>query len=98
METTRDWSVKLGDAVSGTAYVSMLRLNYIRGLDAHGMAELLNDCTDYCEKYKDGAVQCTKPSCIGCIEEWLNAQICVPVALGRSKLYIRETKEETCDR
>lgn len=98
METTRDRSVKLGDAASGTTYVSMLRLNYIRGLDAHGMAELLNDCTEYCEKYKYGVAQCTKLSCVGCIEEWLNEQISVPVALGRGKLYIREIKEETCEK
>lgn len=93
MEDARDKSVKT------VMYVPMLRLNYIKGLDARGMAEILDGCTDYCEKYKAGTVSCTETSCIGCIEKWLNEEIDVPVTLAGGEIYLRETKEEkTCEK
>lgn len=98
MEDARDKGVKLGTGTM-TTYVSMLRLNYIRGLDAQGLAEMLDGCTEYCKKYKDGVAYCSETSCVGCIKTWLNEQISVPVMTGHGTLYIGDAKEEkTCEK
>ena len=84
MEDARDKGVTIIDgATTDMTFVSMRRLNYIRGLDVHDIAELMDGCTDYCEKHKAGAVQCTETSCVGCIEKWLTEMICVPVIVHK---------------
>ena len=94
MEDVRKMGVIIDGANTATTFVSMQRLNYIRGLDVHGMAELMDGCTDYCEKAKAGIAQCTETSCVGCIEKWLNEPICVPVILRK-----HSTEEgKTCEK
>ena len=83
MEDARDKAVKT------IVYVPVQRIHYIKSLDAQGIAELLDGCTDYCKKHKAGAAQCTETSCIDCIVEWLNEEIKVPVTLVDGEIYTR---------
>ena len=90
MEDARKMGVIIAEANTATTFVSMQRLNYIRGLDVHGIAELMDGCTEYCGKHMEGAVQCTETSCVGCIEKWLTEMICVPVIVRK--------EEKTCEK
>ena len=86
MEDARYKTINADETPVSTTFVTMQRLNYIRGLDAHDMAEMMDGCADYCERHKAGAVQCTETSCVGCIEKWLNEMICVPVIVRKEEI------------